>query len=371
MPQCYQEETAWCWAGCAESILAYYGHPVSQIEIAKYGTKGVNCGNLLWGSSSTKNGIDRILKKFADLACSRFGRALTLEETDNSLFTTRPFIVTWRWQRGGYHFVVAHKKANDLVYIMDPWPTSGPVVGTYDWVVDGGEHKWTHTLRVNTLTCGFNSIVENSSDGNIIKWTVQSEEQVSSYIVQRFDGDVWVDIETVVANSSVEYQVVDSAEVVVDAKYRVIFVRTDGTYQYESVNGDSIFVKVDRGWNLLSLPCDLPRIFRKRGVWHWNDDGYYQLLTNVEPLKGFWYYSTTTEVIEAPILNAPIKAEVELVAGWNLVGPKNYCLPPDNVDVLFEWNHGYRQVLDDGERLEITHGYWMFVVEPKTVKLSP
>ena len=35
-----------------------------------------------------------------------------------------------------------------MVTLMDPW--DGPTLNTYDWVVRGSEHTWTHTLALDT-----------------------------------------------------------------------------------------------------------------------------------------------------------------------------------------------------------------------------
>lgn len=54
VPQKYQEKSQWCWAGCSQAILEYYGTIVPQTDIAAYGTPDTaNTWNWLYGQSSS------------------------------------------------------------------------------------------------------------------------------------------------------------------------------------------------------------------------------------------------------------------------------------------------------------------------------
>lgn len=146
--QCYQEMNQWCWAGSSQAILGFYRNHSTQTQIAAYGSDGLNNWNWLWGETSnpTRRGIDLILNNFAQIATNAFDRCLTKTESQTEIDASRPFVVRWGWDSGGGHFVVARGMDNDTVYLMDPWPASGPTVNSYDWVVRGGTHTWTHTL---------------------------------------------------------------------------------------------------------------------------------------------------------------------------------------------------------------------------------
>jgi len=146
--QCYQEQDQWCWAGSSQAILRYYWKRLAQTDIAAYGTEGQNIWNWLWGQSTdpTRRGIDLILTHFATIATTTYSRALTQTEIGTEINASRPFVIRWGWDSGGGHFVVARGLTGDMAYLMDPWPDNGPTVNTYDWVVRGGTHTWTHTL---------------------------------------------------------------------------------------------------------------------------------------------------------------------------------------------------------------------------------
>jgi hypothetical protein len=152
--QCYQEQTQWCWAGSSQAILRYYSVNKTQTEIAQYGAEGQNIWNWLFGSSTnpTRRGIDMILNYFGRLATTQMSRCLTQEESQTFILAGKPFVVRWGWDSGGGHFVVGKGMTGSTMQLMDPW--YGPTVNTYDWVVRGSSHTWTHSLPVDTSPPG-------------------------------------------------------------------------------------------------------------------------------------------------------------------------------------------------------------------------
>ena len=40
VPEKFQEENQWCWAGASQAIFEYYGIILTQTQIAQYGTNG-------------------------------------------------------------------------------------------------------------------------------------------------------------------------------------------------------------------------------------------------------------------------------------------------------------------------------------------
>lgn len=154
VPQRYQEQTQWCWAGCSQAILEYYGTIKTQTEIAQYGTDGVNIPNLLYGSSTnpTRNGINLILLHFAGLSTTIYYTILSQPQVQTEINAHRPFVVRWQWDTGGGHFVVGKGIEGDYVYLMDP--LNGPTINTYSWVVQGSTHTWTSTLALDKGPAG-------------------------------------------------------------------------------------------------------------------------------------------------------------------------------------------------------------------------
>ena len=150
-PQKYQEKDQWCWAGCSQAILEFYGVSKSQTEIAQYGTEGQNIWNWLNGSSvnPTRRGIDMILSYFGGIGSTPVESALSLNSLTGEVGGSKPPVIRWGWDSGGGHFVVAYGVVDlSTVYIMDPW--SGPTVNDYNWVCRGSSHTWTHTLKMNS-----------------------------------------------------------------------------------------------------------------------------------------------------------------------------------------------------------------------------
>ena len=175
MHEVIQENDQWCWAGVSKSILDYYGFPVAQCEIAEYarqvitwtsfGTtdccvnpnQGCNYWNYNWGNDGS---IQDILLSFGGIENSGVGSALTLTQINTQIAAGRPFIVRWGWTSGGGHFVVGHGKSGNNIYYMNPWFGEGLHISTYNWLVNDGNHTWTHTNIIST-NLGNDTIDEN------------------------------------------------------------------------------------------------------------------------------------------------------------------------------------------------------------------
>ena len=74
---------------------------------------------------------------------------LTKAKIADELTQGRPFVIRWGWAAGGGHFVVGYGKSGNTIYYMNPWYGEGKKFADYDWVVNDGNHDWTHT---NVLT---------------------------------------------------------------------------------------------------------------------------------------------------------------------------------------------------------------------------
>ena len=165
VPQNIQEYDQWCWAGVSKSVLAYYGFTKSQCEIAEYvrevnngssfGTvdccadpnKGCNNPNYLYGGPGS---IQDILAHFGSIQNYGIGTIISLDQVKTEISAGRPFIARWGWYSGGGHFVVGHGVAGNNIYYMNPWFGEGLHLSTYDWLVDDGNHIWTHTELITT-----------------------------------------------------------------------------------------------------------------------------------------------------------------------------------------------------------------------------
>lgn len=151
IPENQQLENNWCWAGSSQSILQYYGHEISQYEIAEYGTEGANTWNWLWGESfnPTRKGIDMILAYFGEIVSLGYESSLTFSQIQDEIDALRPFVIRWGWDNGGGHFLVGSGYSGDYIFAMDPW-IGEMTYSNYDWFCNGGNHTWTHTLVLET-----------------------------------------------------------------------------------------------------------------------------------------------------------------------------------------------------------------------------
>jgi hypothetical protein len=160
VPQKFQEYDQWCWAGCSQAILSYYGKTYTQTAIAQYGTQGYNTWNWLYGYDNVapyyRRGIDYILSHFGSISSTGRAYALSQGTVASEIAAGRPFVIRWGWapdwQLG--HFIVGRGIIGNTVYFMNPLPGEGYGAGTYDWVVygsDGSEtHKWDYSLQLTT-----------------------------------------------------------------------------------------------------------------------------------------------------------------------------------------------------------------------------
>ena len=153
VPERFQEQDQWCWAGTTQAIFWYYGIVLTQTQIADYGTNGYNTPNYLYGSDSEdpyyRKGINLILNNWG-LNSSYGDYTMTQMEVQNQIDSGRPFVIRWGWYSGGGHFVDGRGIEGNYVYYMDPWPGEGHKIALYNWVVDDGNHVWTHSLELTT-----------------------------------------------------------------------------------------------------------------------------------------------------------------------------------------------------------------------------
>jgi len=174
-----QEMNQWCWAGVCRAVLYYYGKNVQQCSIAEFTRKkadwhdfgsvdccvdpnqGCNYWNYLYGSSGC---IRDILKNWN---VQNYGspRRMYKYEVEATINDNRPFIVRWGWKTGGGHFVAGHGIEGNTLYYMDPWYGEGFSTASYDWVVLGGNHEWTHSVVATSVQPMFSLTIAAGTGG--------------------------------------------------------------------------------------------------------------------------------------------------------------------------------------------------------------
>ena len=155
-----QEQDQWCWAAVSKAIIYYYGTPIAQCTIANWvrqvatwhnfgnipcctdASQGCNYWNYMYNASGS---IREILKHWG-ISNTATARPLFQNEVNAIIDDNRPFVIRWGWDSGGGHFLVGYGESGSSLYYMNPWPGEGNKVATYNWVVSGGTHTWTHSL---------------------------------------------------------------------------------------------------------------------------------------------------------------------------------------------------------------------------------
>lgn len=229
---------------------------------------------------------------------------------------------------------------------------------------------------VLTTAIGLESEIKATEDGAEISWTVESEKGVLKYTIQRRDANGnWITVAVVMADGTMSYTVSDS-DYVDGAEYRIIASDRYGTTQAFSANGSSEFITLNKGWNLVSLPCadaDVSELLTatSSGLWTWNGLSYVQLDSTPDALDAFWVYSEAeNDVIVEVRGTALTHSSVQLKPGWNLCGPAENCEVPAAVEVVYGWQFSaYDEILKVDDEMVKTRGYWIFSTKEELISL--
>jgi hypothetical protein len=188
-----QQQSNWCWAGSAASIVDFYGGNASQCNMATYleeanGWGSVNCCNFpAWNGSGTDTtpsycntgnyfatqpgNVQTILQKMYGIPTNDVLRPLAASEVETEVYAGRPFEFAWAWTQGGGHAQVGNgwlSNSSTMGY-FDPWP-SDPSENwyLYSWVVQGSNHTWVETLKPTiTPNPPVPVIYANGKSGNV------------------------------------------------------------------------------------------------------------------------------------------------------------------------------------------------------------
>jgi hypothetical protein len=141
-----QEASKWCWAACAEIIMDYMGHDVSQCELANnefFFHNGDCCDH--------KTTPDCNQNAFPDYAFTEnhftfrrtVNKPLSWAAVKKQIQTKgKPFAFTWRWAGGGGHMMVAvgcgKVDGEKRIAYLDP---INPAIGTDYKIMSFAEYK--------------------------------------------------------------------------------------------------------------------------------------------------------------------------------------------------------------------------------------
>jgi hypothetical protein len=183
VPEVTQEQSNWCWAGCSDCVLQYYGDTVEQCEIAEYTrttsttlnlgptnccvstVSGCNSGNSMIGTGS----VQKILENFGYINSAYVGYALDPLQVSSTISANHLLLISWKWLSIAVrHVVVGHgivgSDSNATVYYMDPSVGEGLHFSTYRWVLLGKNSGWadTHTWQATSVITSYPHVTTGS-----------------------------------------------------------------------------------------------------------------------------------------------------------------------------------------------------------------
>jgi len=154
VPAKRQEQTQWCWAGCAQMVLAYYGTNAAQCDMANFAwgrsdccanpsSSNCNLPNAMYGTSGS---LQSILSNWGVNSTPQASNQ-SFNDVQSQINSNWPLIARWGWTGGGGHFLVirGYRISNTNVHYVDPWDGAYHT-STYTWFDNDGNHDWTHTL---------------------------------------------------------------------------------------------------------------------------------------------------------------------------------------------------------------------------------
>ncbi len=200
--------------------------------------------------------------------------------------------------------------------------------------------------------------VEVVQVGTELTWSVEDERDVKEYqVVDAATGEV---LEVVMAGkesySTTIPEGVEAQLVVVDnSGYTQNFIPADG-------NIITTPYTLTEGWNLITITgenADLSalEVATTGQFWAWNGTAY-EAESAPQPTQGVWVYSPKTVQVEVTAEKSD--ASIELVPGWNLVGPVENCDTPEAANAIYSWNKTYEQIVAESDTLLRGVGYWIF-----------
>lgn len=159
VPKKSQKQNQWCWAGCSDAVLSFYGKKIKQCYMANFAwsqddccSTPANCNspNSMYGTAGSLQGI---LKHWC-VSSQKVTSSLTFSSVKSEIKNSRPLIIRYGWATGGGHFIVIRgckvdkSGENEKLYLMDPWPGNGYGIFSYTYVKhEADHHTWTHTLE--------------------------------------------------------------------------------------------------------------------------------------------------------------------------------------------------------------------------------
>jgi hypothetical protein len=147
-----------------------------------------------------------------------------------------------------------------------------------------------------------------------------------------------------------------------------------GWENFEAPNGVTVVfidlspkltLSLSRGWNLCSIPFtpndESVAALKETGVcWGWVN-GRFKPLETILAGQGFWIYAPSKREL---LLKGEEAEPMPLHKGWNLIGPVGDDYWPQDVNVVWQLNRRYLEMISiekNGQGLQPGKGYWIFI----------
>ena len=152
VPMIKQEQTQWCWAGCADMALHYYGNSgVNQCDLANWLFSQSACCQIPSSSLCNKPcqvpDVSRVYSAFG-LRSTYNGGSVAFFSLETEVAGGRPVEVGYAWTGGGGHVALVVQtgfiNGNQAVRVNDPAYGSGGVLYS-DLLTAYGQGSWNWT----------------------------------------------------------------------------------------------------------------------------------------------------------------------------------------------------------------------------------
>lgn len=231
-----------------------------------------------------------------------------------------------------------------------------------------GSKYYQYRDAVELFTINFN-VDRTNSKGIKISWSVENGENITEYRIEKLVKGEWITIATV--NIDDEFIVVDNQSS--GEEYRLIAIdKTGASLRLDIATGQVVQLKLQHGWNLLSLPFDtelytilnIPEV--SGPIWIWDTEtASYKHVETITAKEGLWVYAI--DASSTTLGGIPVAPEINVSIGWNLFGPVTNSLVPASTPI-YSWNNIYEALKMDGT-IYIGKAYWLFSQENALIDL--
>jgi hypothetical protein len=153
LPDVRQEQSQWCWAACSRALFLYYGQDVEQCLIANFNWNRSDCCTSPCPAQCNEPtnllpNVQDILSNW-DVDSQVVWSSASFHTVRAEIAAGRPLWVRWEWESGGGHFLLIdgyNDDSGNKVMYMNP-SYGAHYLSDYSWMVSGGNHTWTHSLK--------------------------------------------------------------------------------------------------------------------------------------------------------------------------------------------------------------------------------